>query len=77
MAVVGGAVIDSIDPFNGHIQVDSGGPLFVADLVSGTDSMVADTSFRFRRPALSPDGRRVVAERRLINVSDLWLVVLP
>lgn len=77
VAVVGGVVIDSIDPTNGHIQVDSGGPLFVADLVAGTDSMVADATFRFRRPALSPDGRSIVAERRLINVSDLWLVALP
>src|SRR5574341_164340 len=77
VAVVGGAVIDSIDPFNGHIQVDSGGPLFVVDLLTGTGAMLADTSYRFRRPAVSPDGRRVVVERVTVNRSDLWLLELP
>ena len=78
IAVVGGAVIDSVDPFIGRIQVDSGGQLFLADLLSATDTMVvADPTFRFRRPALSPDGRRVAAEVVTINRSDIWLVELP
>ena len=78
VAVVGGPVIDSVDPFIGRIQVDSGGRLFLANLLTATDSMVvADTTMRFRRPALSPDGRRVAAEVVTINRSDLWLVELP
>jgi WD40 repeat protein len=77
VAVVGGAVIDSVDPFIGRIQVDSGGYLHFVDLLTAADTVLADSSFRFRHPALSPDGRRVVSEVVTINRSDLWLVELP
>jgi len=61
-AVVGGRVAFSVDPRVGPTQWDSGGVLHVLDLV-GDDETVLDTPERlYRRPAVSPDGSRVVAE---------------
>jgi hypothetical protein len=61
-AIVGGRVAFSLDPRAGPVQWDSGGVVHVVEL--GEDGSVAlDTPGRlYRRPALSPDGTRVVAE---------------
>lgn len=60
--VVGGRVAFSVNPQLGPTQYDSGGTLHLVDL-EGTDEAVLDTPERlYRRPALSPDGSRVVAE---------------
>jgi hypothetical protein len=61
-AVVGGRVAFSVDPLLGPVQWDSGGVLHVFDLEE-TGSQSLDTPGRlYRRPALSPDGGRIVAE---------------
>ena len=77
VAVVGGSVAYFVDSVLGPVQTDSGGWLYLVNLTAGTDSLVADTSFRFRHPALAPDGRLVVAEAVTNGRSDLWLVELP
>jgi hypothetical protein len=62
VAVVGGRVAFTVDPNLGPVQWDSGGVLHVFDL-EGTGSQSLDTPGRlYRRPALSPDGSRIVAE---------------
>jgi hypothetical protein len=72
VAVVGGRVAFSVDPRVGPTQWDSGGILRVIDL-GGSDEVVLDTPGRlYRRPALNPDGAKVVAEGfPLITGSDL------
>ena len=61
-AIVGGRVAFSVDPLVGPMQWDSGGVLHVVEL-GETGSVVLDTPGRlYRRPALSPDGSRIVAE---------------
>lgn len=60
-AVVGGRVAFSVDPDLGPTQWDSGGIVHVVTLASGAD-VALDGPGLFRRPALSPDGTRLVAE---------------
>ena len=61
-AIVGGRVAFSVDPAAGPTQWDSGGIVHVVDLDGETD-LALDTPGRlYRRPAISPDGTRVVAE---------------
>jgi hypothetical protein len=61
-AVVGGRVAFSVHPLLGPTQWDSGGVIHVLGL-QGEDEVVLDTPERlYRRPAVSPDGSRVVAE---------------
>jgi hypothetical protein len=61
-AVVGGRVGFSVDPNLGAVQWDSGGVLHVLEL-DGDGEVVLDTPERlYRRPAVSPDGNRIVAE---------------
>lgn len=60
-AAVGGRVAFSVDPELGPTQWDSGGIVHVVDLAAGTD-VALDGPGLFRRPSLSPDGDRVVAE---------------
>ena len=82
-AIVGGRVAFSVDPRAGPVQWDSGGVVHVLDL-GDSDSQALDTPGRlYRRPALSPDGTRVVAEgyplivvngdTRVSKSSDLYL----
>jgi hypothetical protein len=61
-AVVGGRTAFVVDPRVGPTQWDSGGVLHVLDL-GGDGEVVLDNPERlYRRPAISPDGSRVVAE---------------
>jgi hypothetical protein len=61
-AVVGGRVAYSVNPELGPTQWDSGGNLHVLGPAAG-DEVILETPERlYRRPALSPDGTRVVAE---------------
>jgi len=61
-AIVGGRVAFSVDPRAGPVQWDSGGVVHLVEL-GETGALVLDTPGRlYRRPALSPDGTRIVAE---------------
>jgi len=81
VAVVGGAVIFTDDPELGPVQRDKGGPLMLVDLADGQVTGIPLPVVNVRRPALSPDGRRVVVEAmdptRFRPVPDLWLLELP
>jgi hypothetical protein len=68
-AVVGGRVAFSIDPDLGPTQWDSGGILHVVTLASGAD-VALDGPGLFRRPALSPDGTRLVAEGYPLTITE-------
>lgn len=72
VAVVGGNVSFYEIPSVGLIQVDFGGAIRVVDLATGLESS-PDTARVWRQLALSPDGRRLVAERG----GDLYLLELP
>jgi hypothetical protein len=78
VAVVGGDVVAgySVD-LQMPLQFDEGGYLYVVDLATGARLQLPDTAFRYRRPALSPDGRRVVAEVMTPQGEDLWAIALP
>jgi WD40-like Beta Propeller Repeat len=70
-AIVGGRVAFSVDPLLGPVQWDSGGLLHVFDLEE-TGSQSLDTPGRlYRRPALSPDGSRIVAEGYALIITQL------
>jgi hypothetical protein len=61
-AVVGGRLGFAVDPRIGPAEWDSGGILHVLEL-DGSDAVILDTPGRlYRRPALSPDGSKLVAE---------------
>ena len=77
VAVVGGAVSYSVDSILGGSQPDHGGPLY---LVSGGGApvQIGDPSFLFRRPALAPDGKSLVAAAwNASTTADIWLLQLP
>jgi len=80
-AVVGGAVGYFHDPTLGPLQFDGGGVLHAVNLLLGTDTPMADAARYYRRIALSPDGRHIVAEGLPIGVAgaqpDLWRIDLP
>ncbi len=61
-AVVGGRITFGVDPRIGPVHWDSGGVLHVVNLDGGSDQVLGVSSRLYRRPALSPDGTRVVAE---------------
>ncbi|SRR6266567_3222156 len=77
VAVVGGDVTYAVDSLNGPMQVDRGGELHVVTLATGADTVLGDTTFRFRRPAFGPDGTRLTAEVWVNGSSDLWLLEVP
>jgi hypothetical protein len=77
LAVVGGQVALAFLEGMGWVQYDDGGDLYVTDLARGTSVAVAAGGRLFRHPALSPDGRLVVAESRVGDSWDLWLVERP
>jgi len=76
VAVVGGNVSFTPDSITGGIQRDSGGTIVVVDPSSGNETPLAPGSL-FRHPAVSPDGRRIVAESYVGRSTDLWLLETP
>jgi len=80
-AVVGGRVAYQHDVALGPLQFDSGGTIHAVNLATGTDSAMVNELMLFRHIALSPDGRRIVAEgyslRTASPVPDLWLLDAP
>jgi hypothetical protein len=61
-AVVGGRVAFAQDStLGGAVQWDSGGTLHLVDLQDGSDMLMSGPGL-FRRPRLSPDATRIVAE---------------
>jgi hypothetical protein len=76
-AIVGGDVSYAVDSVLGGSQPDHGGDLFL--LKAGTAAIqLGDSSWRFRRPALSPDGRLlVVSAWTVAPTADLWLFQVP
>jgi hypothetical protein len=78
VAIVGGDVTYVVDTVLGPSQVDRGGEIHVVTLTSGAETVIGNAFSRFRRPALSPDGTRVVVEVQTFgNFSDLWLLDVP
>jgi WD40 repeat protein len=78
LALVGGLVSFTPDSLTGGIQRDSGGTLVLVDPVNGNETPLAVGSL-FRHPALSPDGKRIVAESYVggSRSTDLWLLETP
>ena len=87
----GNTVAWVLEAAHGWVQRDEGGDLVIVDRNSGAETRLAECETLFRRPALSPDGRRVVVEvspfapAHLIADSDynatnhrpdLWLIDL-
>lgn len=74
-AIVGGDVIFELDAALGLVQRDNGGTLQRLDMQTGqvTDSLLVLA----RNPAVSPDGRAVVAQIRSGRPHELWLVTAP
>lgn len=85
VAIVGGIVQFVNDPSLGPVQPDEGGTLTMVDLATGTETVLdAAPDVVFRRPAISPDGSSVVAERYQVILgtavdrrADLYLFPLP
>ena len=94
VAVVGRSVLFRFEPVQSEswVQRDEGGDLVIVDLASGATQRIAREAELFRRPVLSPDGKRVVVEvspfaeaRTEVNSGfnapnhrpDLWLYQLP
>lgn len=76
LAVVGGNVSFIPDSITGGIQRDSGGTIVLVDPNSGNETPLALGSL-FRHPALSPDGKHIVAEAYVGRSTDLWLLERP
>jgi hypothetical protein len=78
VAIVGGHVRHTVDPVLGEAQSDSGGFVYVVTPAGGA-APVGDLDWRFRRPALSPDGTRfvVAAWDEFARTADLWLYDIP
>lgn len=76
VAIVGGTVTFAYEPGQrDSVQRDDGGDVVLVDLDSGIASLVAQG--RYRNPALSPSGTRIVAERYVDRTTDLWLFEVP
>lgn len=78
LAVVGGLVSFTPDSITGGVQRDSGGTIVLVDPSNGNETPLAAGSL-FRHPALSPDGKRIVAESYVggSRSTDLWLLETP
>ena len=77
VAVVGGDVTYVVDSVLGASQVDHGGELHVVTLATGAETVIGDATSRFRRPAFSPNGTRLVTEDWSNGSADLWLLDVP
>jgi hypothetical protein len=92
-AIVLGRVSFTMDPVLGSIQLDEGGQLRMVDLSTGVSTPLIVVERFFRRPSLSPQGDRLVAEAihaiivgcgsgcldttSISKVADLWLFDIP
>ena len=91
-AVVGGGVTYVLDPALGPSQLDRGGQLWLADLGNATAGWRIIDSRWFKRPVISPQRTRMVAESFQLTFvtcgpgcvdtvisrnADLWLLDLP
>lgn len=76
-AIVGGTVGTGVDPVNGEFQEDHGGLIHVVTLATDADTVLPDSGFVFRHPALSPTGDRLEAEAWQGKSVDLWFFKLP
>ena len=77
VAVVGGDVTYVVDSVLGASQVDRGGELHFVILASGAETVIGNVTSRYRHPALSSDGTRVVTEVLTLGSGDLWLMSVP
>jgi hypothetical protein len=78
VTVVGGAVRFGYDSLLGYpVQRDGGGTLHLLDLATGADAVLPGGLLLFRRPAVSPSGRRLVVEAVAGHSADLWVFDLP
>jgi len=77
VAVVGGDVTYVVDSVLGASQVDHGGELHIVTLATGAETVFGDATSHFRRPALFPDGTRLVTEVWSNGKADLWLMDVP
>jgi hypothetical protein len=79
VAVVGGIVKDTTDPFLGRIQFDDGGPIYAVTVSTGAVTQVGNPFTLFRRPSLSPDGTRfvVVEWDTTATTTDLFQYSVP
>lgn len=93
IALVGGGVSYVVDPSLGPTQLDLGGDVWVANLVTGNQVRHGILDLRwFRRPRMSPQGTVVVAESFQLTLvtcgplcvdtlisrnSDLFLLTIP
>jgi hypothetical protein len=78
VAIVGGSVTyqfaASAERF---VQEDDGGDIHVVNLASGAEVVVSAGALQFRFPAISPDGRRLVAQSWDGSQADLYLFAVP
>ena len=79
LAIVGGAAWVELLPGMGYVQYDDGGPIHLLTLDTGIETVVGAGGRLFRRAALSPDGRTLLAESRNSADEDwdIWKVSLP
>jgi hypothetical protein len=77
VAVVGGDVSYVVDTVLGASQVDHGGELHIVTLGTGAETVLGDSTSRFRRPAFSSDATRIATERWANGSADLWLLDVP
>lgn len=77
VAVVGGDVTYVVDTVLGASQVDHGGELHIVTLGTGAETVLGDSTSRFRRPAFSPGGARLATELWANGSADLWLLDVP
>jgi hypothetical protein len=75
-AVVGGRLLQLTSSLGDPLQVDSGGALHVVELATGVETVLDLGQPRWRHPALSPDGRRLVVESFEAR-PDLYLFEIP
>lgn len=92
-AIVGGSVLFQFEDAYEMVQRDEGGALHLVDLDTGAETVLAAAGDSlFHRPAIAPDGSRLVAEAAIfapVHVGpatafnatnhrhDLWLFTLP
>ncbi|HEX6644172.1 MAG TPA: hypothetical protein VF037_05820 [Gemmatimonadales bacterium] len=62
VAIVGGSVLFQFEEAHGWVQRDEGGMLHIVNLATGEAVVPTLPGTLFRRPALSPDGSRLVVE---------------